>query len=115
MVAKFEDLDAMPAPCFVDYEEVQVRPENKSARRRSQVEQVDLSLFNYAEAPEQHATDKMVYAREVLLATSEENSQTINNLDTASENSNSDFDDDEETSCPLADFKPSLIKSSLSL
>jgi hypothetical protein len=111
MVAKFEVLDTTPTPCFVDYEEVKVSPVIKSARRRSYIEQVDTTLFTHHDIPEQHATDKMVKAREILMATREESSRS-----TVAAESDSEFeDDDDEKSYPLADFKPSIIKSSLSL
>ena len=105
MVAKFEDIDETPAPCYVELEEVTASRGPKSVRRFCRVEQVDFSLFKETEEVEQHATDKMLQAQQVLL-TSEEPAVII---DSASDGSSS------EDSLPLARADKSWLKSTLSM
>ena len=104
MVARFEDIEESPAPSFVEVEEVTSTPGVKSVRRFCRMEQVDLSLFRGLDGAEQHATDKMIKAQQVLL-TSEESSASI------------DYPEESHSEEPLtlARADRSWLKSTLSL
>ena len=67
IVAKFEHIDETPTPSYVEVEEVCASLGSKSALRFYRMEQVDFSIFDN-EQPEQHATDKMVKAQELLFS-----------------------------------------------